>query len=156
LQRNPLYLIRPVVTNTSYVGGELQAITGIGTTGVLCCAQGQATLHLYFKWCGGYAVGASVGGGVVSGMQCEQPRDYSGWFLETGASVEALGGSCDIGLRDMPQPYASWLNPLVPPPYGFSGVNEIGGNLGVGWPVKVTFCRYIYLNSVEVPLASCQ
>jgi len=130
---------------TTYYGGEVHAVVGGGLTSVTCTDEcGNKQTFRYAKICLGYAFGGGVSGGGVGGMKGRSCRSesYSGFFAEGGVSAGLLSGGIDLGATE-----TDWKVPGIGMglPNGLSGVNEMGGGLGIGAQVKASLCYYIPL-----------
>lgn len=128
---------------TTYYGAEGHFFGGVGMTSVTCHDKcGKKQTFRYIKICGGGAIGAGFGGGLVTGMggkDCKSST-YAGYFYEGGASFGPWSLGADVGYSDN--------GGTVPVPTDTSGVNEIGGGLGgfsMGAMFKSTWCYYIPL-----------
>lgn len=85
-----------------------------------------------------------MSGGAVGGMKGNSCRSgsYSGFFAEGGASAGLISGSIDVGATE-----TDWKVPGIGIglPNGLSGVNEVGGGVGLGAEVKASLCYSIPL-----------
>jgi len=126
-----------------YVGGEVHFFVGYGRTVVFCTDEcGYKHQFLFRKVCFGGALGASIGGGLVRGIDGKKckPETYEKWFYEAGLTVPtgAIGRvtvGVDVGYDDY-----NWGLPGWP-----TGVVEGGIFPGYGFKVKSTWCKYTYL-----------
>lgn len=120
-----------------YVGGEARFFVGMGKSIVRCINEcGLPKKFHYTKFCFGGAIGGSIGGGVLYGMNGKKcrPENYEGWFYEIGASIGKIGIGSDIGYDG-----DNWGFPGCP-----SGTCEIGGGISAGAKFKSTWCYYVH------------
>ena len=117
----------------SQYGWEAGLLVGVGQSTVCCCDECNYIRIMHFdKVCLGGIAGASVGAGVVAGIDGESCRaeSYEGWFSEWGVTAGLVGASANVGMER-----PDFLSP--------TGVVETQGNAGVGAKAKVfVFCKY--------------
>jgi hypothetical protein len=122
----------------AYAIGEAHYFLGAGLTSVRCKDEcGQWQVFRYMKVCFGAAVGGSITGGIVTGMEGKSCRSetYKGYFYETTGAYGFVSGGIDIGYTD--------TGGSIPLPNGGSGVNDLG--LGLGAQASATWCYYFPL-----------
>ena len=133
----------PVFPDENFVGEEQHFIIGSGFTRASCCDENKTKrIFWYRKICIGGAIGFGAGAGAVitgfSGKNC-RGSNYEGWFYELGGSIGPVSGGVDVG-------YTSGGD--------FSGVNEVGGGLGMSPPgvmFKSTWCYYTLFSEKHIP-----
>ena len=126
----------------TYVSIEAHFGIGIGYSYVTCCDEDGNRRGIHFlKICIGPAVGAALSVGVVtklSGKDC-RGDNYKGIFFEIGASAGPVSVGVDVGIAPDGLP---------------SGVNDIGGGVGLGAQWKVTYCYY-FLTGESITPCDC-
>jgi RHS repeat-associated protein len=132
----------PMKPDGGYVGGEAHFFGGFGFVAVTCRDNcGNPKKFTFVKYCLGGAIGVSVGGGFIHGLDGDRCKaeNYEGWFYEAGLSYGPVGAGVDIGYDG-----ENWGLPGCP-----SGVCEGGGGLGkspgAGLQAKSTWCYYVQI-----------